>query len=90
MPAEMWVANRDPVADRANLERLWANLEQCRADECVVISTVAVYAVPVCVDEGTLIEPNFSSRPEIAEAGASFFEKRPPNFWREEMTTNRF
>lgn len=61
MPAEMWVANRDPVADRANLDRLWADLEQCRADECVVISTVAVYAVPVCVDEGTFIEPNFST-----------------------------
>lgn len=28
MPAEMWIANRDPVADRATLERLWANLEQ--------------------------------------------------------------
>lgn len=61
MPAEMWIANRDPVADRATLERLWANLEQCRADECVVISTVAVYATPICVDEGTLIEPNFST-----------------------------
>jgi nucleoside-diphosphate-sugar epimerase len=61
MPAEMWVANRDPVADLAALNRLWANLEQCRADECVVISTVAVYATPICVDEGTLIEPNFST-----------------------------
>jgi len=61
MPAEMWVANRDPVADRANLERLWANLEQCRADECVVISTVAVYSTPICVDEGSMIEPNFST-----------------------------
>ena len=37
-----------------------------------------------------MIEPDFSSRPEIAEAGASFFEKRPPNFWQDDMTTDRF
>ncbi|MFO0800321.1 MAG: hypothetical protein U0804_22875 [Gemmataceae bacterium] len=61
MPAEMWVANRDPVADRARLEHLWANLAHCHADECVVISTVAVYATPIGVDEGTMIEPNFST-----------------------------
>jgi nucleoside-diphosphate-sugar epimerase len=61
MPAEMWKANRDPDADRANLERLWANLAQCRADEVAVISTVAVYATPIAVDEDSLIEPNFST-----------------------------
>lgn len=61
MPAEMWVANRDPVADRATLNRLWSNLEQCRADECVVISTIAVYPTPICVDEGTLIMTNLST-----------------------------
>lgn len=57
LPAEMWVANRDPDADRAALDRLWANLSQCHADEVAVISTVAVYATPIAVDEGTLIEP---------------------------------
>jgi nucleoside-diphosphate-sugar epimerase len=59
MPAEMWVANRDPAADRAVLEALWANLSRCTADEVVVISTVAVYATPIGVDEDTLIVPNF-------------------------------
>ena len=38
----------------------------------------------------TMIEPDFSGRPEIEEAGRSFFEKRPPNFWREHMTADRF
>ncbi|MBN9518148.1 NAD(P)-dependent oxidoreductase [bacterium] len=61
MPAEMWVANRDPDGDRANLEKLWANLSQCRADEVAVISTVAVYATPIAVDEDTVIEPNFAT-----------------------------
>ncbi len=61
MPAEMWIANRDPDADRVALERLWTNLSQCRAEEVVVVSTVAVYATPICVDENTLIDATFST-----------------------------
>jgi nucleoside-diphosphate-sugar epimerase len=61
MPAEMWKANRDPDADRTALDRLWASLSQCRADEVAVVSTVAVYATPIAVDEDTLIEPNFAT-----------------------------
>ncbi|HEX4609917.1 MAG TPA: hypothetical protein VH092_17110 [Urbifossiella sp.] len=61
LPAEMWVANRDPDADRAALDRLWANLSQCRAEEVAVISTVAVYATPIAVDEDTLIEPSLAT-----------------------------
>ena len=38
----------------------------------------------------TMIEPDFAGQLELAEAGASFFEKRPPNFWTEEMTAARF
>lgn len=38
----------------------------------------------------TLIERDFSGRPEPAEAGQAFFEKRPPNFWTDEMTRDRF
>jgi nucleoside-diphosphate-sugar epimerase len=61
MPAEMWVANRDPDGDRAALGTLWSNLSRCQADEVVVISTVAVYPVPVAVDEDTLIDPAFGT-----------------------------
>lgn len=57
MPAEMWKANRDPDAGRAVLERLWANLSRCQAEEVAIISTVAVYATPIAVDEGSLIDP---------------------------------
>lgn len=38
----------------------------------------------------TLIETDFQSRPEGREAQAAFFERRPPNFWKEEMMANRF
>ncbi len=61
MPAEMWVANRDPDGDRAILEKLWANLAECQADEVAVISTVAVYPTPIAVDEDTIIEANFAT-----------------------------
>lgn len=57
MPAAKWVANRDPLADRAALHCLWQNLERVRAETVVVISTVDVYPVPVGVDEDTLIDP---------------------------------
>lgn len=51
MPAAMWVANRDPAADRAVLDRLTGCLRQVRAARVVVMSTVAVYPHPVGVDE---------------------------------------
>jgi hypothetical protein len=59
MPAAKWLANRDPVADRAALERLWENLARCQADEAIIISTVDVYPTPIGVDEDTFIEPTY-------------------------------
>jgi naphthoate synthase len=38
----------------------------------------------------SMIETDFGNRPEIREAGQSFFEKRPPNFWTDEMIASRF
>jgi nucleoside-diphosphate-sugar epimerase len=61
MPAEMWVANRDPDSDRAALERLWASVAQCRAEEVAVVSTVAVYPIPIAVDEDTFIDWTFAT-----------------------------
>jgi len=61
MPAAMWVANKDPDGDAANLERLWGSLAACRADAVVIVSTVAVYPVPVGVDEDTLVERVFQT-----------------------------
>lgn len=58
MPAAMWIANKDPVGDRANLDRLLGCLRQVRARQAVVMSTVAVYPTPIDVDESTRIDPS--------------------------------
>ncbi len=36
------------------------------------------------------IDPDFAGRPEVIEAGKAFYERRPPNFWTEEMVRDRF
>ena len=56
MPAAMWIANRDPAADRAVLDRITGCLRSVRADCVVVMSTVAVYPQSLGVDEETPIE----------------------------------
>src|SRR5262245_57824253 len=56
MPAAKWIANRDPAADRAVLDRLVGCLRQVRSAQVVLISTVDVYPTPVGVDEDTPIE----------------------------------
>jgi nucleoside-diphosphate-sugar epimerase len=58
MPAAMWIANRDPKGDRAVLDRLVRCLRQVRANRVVVMSTVAVYPLPIGVDEGSPISAN--------------------------------
>jgi nucleoside-diphosphate-sugar epimerase len=57
MPAAKWVANREPEADRAVLDRLWGCLRTVHADTVVVVSTVDVYPNPAGVDEDTPIDP---------------------------------
>jgi nucleoside-diphosphate-sugar epimerase len=56
MPAAMWVANRDPAADRAILDGLLGHIRQVRAERVVVMSTVAVYPDPIGVDEDSPID----------------------------------
>ena len=80
MPAAMWVANADPDADRACLDRLWENVAECRADTVVVVSTVAVYPVTAWVDEDTLIVPMFQThygrhRLELERRAAAHFPR---------------
>lgn len=55
MPAAMWIANRDPDADRAILDRLIGCLSKVRANQVVIMSTVAVYSNPIRVDEDSPI-----------------------------------
>ncbi len=52
-PAQKWIANREPEADRANIERLIACLETVSCRRFVLISTVDVFAHPVEVDESS-------------------------------------
>ncbi|MBW3577912.1 MAG: NAD-dependent epimerase/dehydratase family protein [Actinobacteria bacterium] len=54
-PAAKWIANQQPDADRANIERLLAGLSTVTAERFVLISTVDVYPNPVDVDEATAI-----------------------------------
>lgn len=52
----MWLANQNPTADRANLDRLASCLSKVRAEQVIVMSTVAVYPNPVEVDEDSPID----------------------------------
>ena len=44
VPATMWLANKDPTADKANIDALFNHLSKASADQVVLISTIAVYA----------------------------------------------
>lgn len=55
-PAQKWIANREPEADRANLRTLTDALEQVRCRRFALISTVDVFAVPIGVDEDSTVE----------------------------------
>jgi hypothetical protein len=55
-PAQKWIANRDPEADRANIEGLVSHLEAIRCGCFVLISTVDVFRTPVGVTEDTAVD----------------------------------
>jgi len=55
-PAQKWIANRDPEADRTKIDGLIAHLESMRCRTFVLISTVDVFKNPVGVDEDTCVE----------------------------------
>ncbi|MFM7207894.1 MAG: NAD-dependent epimerase/dehydratase family protein [Planctomycetaceae bacterium] len=50
-PAEKWRANRDPAADRANLQRLVDAVSKAKARKLILISTVDVFGDPQRVTE---------------------------------------
>ncbi|VVC83509.1 hypothetical protein [Sideroxydans sp. CL21] len=55
-PAQKWIANREPEADREKIEGLIAHLKSMTCKTFVLISTVDVFKNPVGVDEDTSIE----------------------------------
>ncbi|MBC7489492.1 MAG: pyridine nucleotide transhydrogenase [Glaciimonas sp.] len=52
-PAQKWIANREPVADRQNIEGLIAHLANVLCKTFILISTVDVFKTPIGVDEVT-------------------------------------
>ena len=55
-PAQKWIANREPAADRANIERLIAHLSRVVCRRFVLISTVDVFQRPNGVTEQDPVE----------------------------------
>lgn len=55
-PAQKWIANRDPSADRRNIESLMTYLQTVTCKTFILISTVDVFKSPVGVDEDTPVD----------------------------------
>lgn len=55
-PAQKWIANREPEADWANIQKLIASLDNVECKHFVLISTVDVFATPIGVDESTPVK----------------------------------
>ncbi|MGH8818108.1 MAG: pyridine nucleotide transhydrogenase [Achromobacter pestifer] len=55
-PAQKWLANRDPAADREKIETLIGHLKTVQCKRFILISTVDVFKNPVAVDESTPVD----------------------------------
>lgn len=55
-PAQKWIANREPEADREKIEGLIAHLKTIQCKTFILISTVDVFKNPIGVDEGTAVD----------------------------------
>lgn len=55
-PAQKWIANREPEADRQKIEELIAHLKTIQCKTFVLISTVDVFKNPIGVDEDTPVD----------------------------------
>ena len=55
-PAQKWIANREPEADRKKIEALIEHLRTIKCKTFILISTVDVFKNPINVDEATPID----------------------------------
>lgn len=55
-PAQKWIANREPGADRQKIEKLITHLNTIHCKTFILISTVDVFSSSIGVDEGTPID----------------------------------
>lgn len=55
-PAQKWIANREPDADRQKIEGLVAHLKTIQCRTFVLVSTVDVFKTPIGINEGTPVD----------------------------------
>lgn len=55
-PAQKWIANREPEADRQKIDGLIAHLKTIQCKTFILISTVDVFKSPIGVDEDTPVD----------------------------------
>ncbi|MDI1269841.1 MAG: pyridine nucleotide transhydrogenase [Polaromonas sp.] len=55
-PAQKWIANREPDADRRKIEGLISHLKTIQCKTFVLISTVDVFKSAIGVDENTVVD----------------------------------
>jgi hypothetical protein len=55
-PAQKWIANREPEADREKINGLIEHLKTIRCETFILISTVDVFKSPLEVDEDTPVD----------------------------------
>jgi len=56
VPAQKWIANREPIQDRENIQGLIQHLKTVKTEKFILISTVDVYPSPIDVDENSEIQ----------------------------------
>lgn len=77
--AEKWIANANPEADRAQIDRLIQALSTVKARRAILISTVDVFMTPIEVDERTPVtttglHPYGTNRYYVEQAFAERFD----------------
>lgn len=79
-PAQKWIANREPEADREKIEALIAHLKTIQCKTFILISTVDVFKNPIGVDEDSLVDQSglhaYGLHRRLLE---TFVEKHFPN-----------
>lgn len=55
-PAQKWIANREPEADRQKIDTLITHLETIQCNNFILISTVDVFKSPIGTDEFTPVD----------------------------------
>lgn len=57
-PAQKWIANREPEADRTAIEGLMSHLRTVHCNTFILVSTVDVFSKPQEVDEDSAVDEN--------------------------------